>query len=133
MGSFDAKSMNCDKSYSDFTGWDFEDETMGSWEVITESSNYKWDIIGAFKSAYKNYSHLHDHTTMSVDGYLAEATSIKQSQLAANGTRTALRSPKVRNSNAKASKYCLSFWFLKRTGNDLLEIIQETDQLNNTV
>ena len=125
--------MSCDRSYSDFTGWDFEDGTMGSWEIVTENSNYNWNIIKAFSSAYKNFQLVHDHTTMSIAGYFAEASSLEQNHFAANGTRTVLKSPKVRNSNAKASKYCLSFWFLKRTGNDLLEIIQETDQLNNTV
>lgn len=127
--------MSCDQSYSDFTGWDFEDGTMGSWEVTSEYESYKWNIIFARTSRYDNFSIEYDHTTRTEGGKLAEATGIVKGLqvVAPNGTRTTLTSTKVKNSDAKTSFYCLSFWFWRRKGHDQLEIIQEIHDNNDRV
>lgn len=127
MGSFDAKLLSCDQSFPDFIGWDFEDQTMTNWEIINENDNYKWDIIEAIDSKYKE-SRVYDHTTMTKYGYLAETTNKGN---AINGSKTIFRSIKV--DQLKASFYCLSFWFWKISGNDLLEIGQVIYHYNQTV
>lgn len=116
--------MSCDKSYSDFTTWDFEDKTMGSWILTYENPHYKWEIIQARNSHYNNPKGQFDHTTMRVSGHMAEVTSRIGSQVAPEGSRTILK-----NTNLKAkSSYCLSFWVWRRTGKDILEIVQEIGQ-----
>ena len=135
LALFDAKMISCDQGYSDFTGWDFEDGSMGSWKVTYENSNYKWNIIQASKSAHGEIKMQYDHTTMTPSGRIAELTSKgkSQGQPAPQGSRSTLRSTKVTNSNGKSSLYCLSFWVWKRTGNDLLQILQEINQNDNVV
>lgn len=122
MGSFDAKLTSCDQSYFDFTGWDFEDGTMGRWTLTNEHPDYKWKIIQARNSPYKKLSNVYDHTTMTWLGFLAEVTS----KSAPNGTRTIFKS--VQMNNSKILYNCLSFSFWRKQGNDLLEIVQEINQ-----
>ena len=121
---------SCDQDYSDFTGWDFEDRKMGSWTEIHENADYKWNIIAAANSAYRNPQTIrdtqHDHTTMTMQGYMAEVTSMGKK--VSNGTRTTLKSAIIQGSNSKDNLYCLSFWFWQRKGKDLLEIAQEVGQ-----
>lgn len=135
LALFDTKMMSCDQGFSDFTGWDFEDGSMGSWKLISENPNYKWNIIQASKSFHGDIKMQYDHTTMTPSGHIAEATSKSkgQGQVAPEGSRAILRSTKVTNSNGKSSLYCLSFWVWKRTGNDLLQILQEINQNDNVV
>ena len=135
LALFDTKMISCDQGYSDFTGWDFEDGLMGSWQATSEKPNYKWNIIQASKSAHGEIKKQYDHTTMTPSGRIAEVTSKGKSQGQGQpipqGSRSRLRSTKVTNSNGKSSLYCLSFWVWKRSGNDLLEILQEIHQNNN--
>ena len=125
MALFDTKLISCDQGYSDFTGWDFEDGSMGSWNLISENPNYKWNIIRASNSPFGDSKSQYDHTTMTPSGHIAEITSKNQVIKAPRGSRTLFTSSKVINQNGKSLVYCLSFWVWKRAGNDLLEIIQE--------
>ena len=125
LGLFDAKLNGCDESYSDFTGWDFEDKTMGSWTIASDTPDYKWDIIMAIMSSYHK-SISHDHTTMTQFGWLAEAIDSKSK--AQVNSRTVFRSPRIQQSKVKSDYYCLSFWFWKRIGNDSLKIVQEVNE-----
>ena len=124
LALLETKLMSCDQGYSDFTGWDFEDGSMGSWTLISENPNYKWNIIKASNSAHK-IGMPHDHSTMTPWGHIAEVTSKDQGTKAPTGSKTLFRSPKVTNPNEKSLVYCLSFWIWKRPGDDSLEIIQE--------
>ena len=123
MSSFEIKQSSCDQSYSDFTTWDFEDKAMGSWILTYENPRYKWDFIQAKDSHFGNNKGQFDHSTMSMSGHMAEATSLVGTQAAPEGSRTILK-----NINLKAASYCLSFWVWRRSGKDILEIIQEIGQ-----
>ena len=129
LTSFDMRLYSCDRDYSDFTGWDFEDKMMGSWMPSYDNLNYKWDLIEALNSAYGDFIKQHDHTTMTLNGYMVEVTSKKKDK-APNGYKTYLKSVPVKSTNGKSSFYCLIFWFWRRSGNDSLDIFQ-TDANTN--
>ena len=105
--------------------WDFEDGTMGSWSNAADSPSYKWNIIQARNSASDTEDTNYDHTTMTDSGYFAEISS-KSGQV---GNRAVLRSPSIIKQSDLNPTFCLSTWFWKGEGDDLLEIVQETNQL----
>ena len=104
--------------------WDFEDGTMGSWSNASDSPSYKWNIIQAQNSASDTEDTNYDHTTMTDSGYFAEISS-KSGQV---GNRAVLRSPPIIKQSDLNPNFCLSMWFWKGEGDDLLEIVQETNQ-----
>ena len=105
--------------------WDFEDGTMGSWSNAADGTSYRWNIIQARNSASDTEDTNYDHTTMTDSGYFAEISS-KSGQV---GNRAALRSPSMNKQPNLNPTFCLSLWFWKGEGDDLLEIVQEGNQL----
>lgn len=104
--------------------WDFEDGTMGSWSKASdEPLLYKWDIIQARNSASDTEDTNYDHTTMTDVGYFAEISS----ESGKIGDRAVLRSPSMTKQPDVSPTFCLSLWFWKGEGDDLLEIVQEAD------